>query len=58
MKADIRYSYRGYAGCISEGDTEDQVLTNIREAIELYFEPIDDDNISCNEGARKVELVI
>ena len=26
-------------GCISEGDTEEEALSNIREAIELYFEP-------------------
>ena len=30
-------------GCISEGDTREQALTNIREAIELYLEPIEDD---------------
>jgi predicted RNase H-like HicB family nuclease len=30
-------------GCLSEGDTRDQALANIREAIELYLEPIDDD---------------
>ena len=30
-------------GCISEGDTKEEALTNIREAIELYLEPIEDD---------------
>ena len=25
-------------GCISEGDTRDEALTNIREAISLYLE--------------------
>jgi predicted RNase H-like HicB family nuclease len=30
-------------GCISEGDTHDEVLRNIREAIQLYLEPLDDD---------------
>lgn len=30
-------------GCISEGDTREQALVNIREAIELYLEPIEDD---------------
>jgi predicted RNase H-like HicB family nuclease len=30
-------------GCLSEGDTREQALANIREAIELYLEPIDDD---------------
>ncbi|UCC40321.1 MAG: type II toxin-antitoxin system HicB family antitoxin [Candidatus Aminicenantes bacterium] len=27
-------------GCISEGDTREEVLKNVREAIELYLEPI------------------
>jgi predicted RNase H-like HicB family nuclease len=30
-------------GCISEGDSKEQALKNIREAIELYLEPVDDD---------------
>ncbi|UCE08784.1 MAG: type II toxin-antitoxin system HicB family antitoxin, partial [bacterium] len=30
-------------GCISEGDTKEKALTNIREAIELYLEPVEDD---------------
>ncbi len=30
-------------GCISEGDTREQALANIREAIELYLEPTEDD---------------
>ena len=30
-------------GCISEGDTPDEALANIREAIELHFEPVEDD---------------
>ena len=30
-------------GCISEGETEEEALTNIKEAIELYLEPIDDE---------------
>ena len=28
-------------GCISEGETLDQALANIREAIERYLEPVD-----------------
>jgi len=32
-------------GCISEGETVDQALANIREAIELYLEPVEDDGI-------------
>jgi predicted RNase H-like HicB family nuclease len=30
-------------GCISEGDTFDEALRNIREAILLYLEPVEDD---------------
>ena len=32
-------------GCISEGDTKDEALANIREAIELYLEPVEDDYV-------------
>jgi len=30
-------------GCISEGGSIDEALANIREAIELYLEPVEDD---------------
>jgi predicted RNase H-like HicB family nuclease len=30
-------------GCVSEGETVEGALKNIREAIELYLEPVDDD---------------
>lgn len=30
-------------GCISEGDNETEALRNIKEAIELYLEPVEDD---------------
>lgn len=30
-------------GCISEGDTREEALTNIKEALELYLEPVEDD---------------
>jgi predicted RNase H-like HicB family nuclease len=29
-------------GCISEGDTLNEARRNVREAIELYLEPIDE----------------
>jgi predicted RNase H-like HicB family nuclease len=30
-------------GCISEGNSREEALKNIREAIELYLEPLDED---------------
>ena len=32
-------------GCISEGDTKEEALRNIREAIDLYMEPTEDDEL-------------
>ena len=32
-------------GCVSEGDTKDEAMTNIKEAISLYLEPAEDDTI-------------
>ena len=37
-------------GCISEGKTKDEALKNIKEAITLYLEPVDDDLV-INAGA-------
>ncbi len=28
-------------GCISEGETREEALKNIQEALELYLEPVD-----------------
>jgi predicted RNase H-like HicB family nuclease len=33
-------------GCISEGDTKEEALANIREAIELYLEPVEDEMVN------------
>ena len=30
-------------GCISEGNSEEEAIKNIQEAIELYLKPVDDD---------------
>jgi predicted RNase H-like HicB family nuclease len=30
-------------GCISEGETKADAMQNIREAIDLYLEPVEDD---------------
>ncbi|NLB56142.1 MAG: type II toxin-antitoxin system HicB family antitoxin [Lentisphaerae bacterium] len=44
-------------GCISEGETADEALTNVREAIELYLESVADDLIT-TEHAQTHEVVI
>jgi predicted RNase H-like HicB family nuclease len=44
-------------GCISEGDNRDEAMKNIREAIELYLEPVDDD-FSYNPKSEIVELAL
>ncbi|MEZ4514887.1 MAG: type II toxin-antitoxin system HicB family antitoxin [Chloroflexota bacterium] len=44
-------------GCISEGDTIDEAVENIREAIELYLEPVEDDWI-LEEGTVVKELAL
>jgi len=44
-------------GCISEGETREEALANIREAIELYLEPVEDDRVIAGE-AETHELVL
>ena len=44
-------------GCISEGDTREEALANIREALELYLEPVEDD-IAQEENAEVVDLAL
>ena len=35
----------GLPGCVSEGETREEVLANVREAIALYLEPVEDDTV-------------
>lgn len=44
-------------GCISEGETIDDALANIQDAIELYLEPLEDE-IASKEGIIVRELVL
>jgi len=44
-------------GCISEGSTREEALENIREAIQLYLEPVEDDLVPQPE-AELLELVV
>lgn len=44
-------------GCISEGDTLDDAIANIKEAIDLYLEPIEDEVFDYpNASIREVEV--
>ena len=44
-------------GCISEGETAEEALSNIREAIRIYLEPIDDDIVVDEQMAvKEIEL--
>ena len=44
-------------GCISEGDTRDEALANVREAIDLYLESVDDDTMGV-ENAEQLEVAV
>jgi predicted RNase H-like HicB family nuclease len=44
-------------GCISEGDTREEAVSNIREAIELYLEPTEDDYVP-QEDVEVLELAL
>ena len=44
-------------GCISEGDSVEEALANIQEAIDLYLEPVEDDWVA-EEGVMVRELVL
>jgi predicted RNase H-like HicB family nuclease len=44
-------------GCISEGDDINEALVNIKSAIVLYLEPVEED-INLTEGAIIQEIVV
>ncbi|HHT9115428.1 MAG: type II toxin-antitoxin system HicB family antitoxin [Planctomycetes bacterium] len=44
-------------GCISEGNTKEEALKNIKEAVELYLEPVDDD-LRFNPNAQLLEIAL
>jgi len=43
-------------GCISEGDTKDKAIKNIKEAIELYLEPVEDDMFSTDNEIMEIAI--
>ena len=44
-------------GCISEGDTREEALRNIEEAIQVYLEPVDDD-LQTQPDAEVIEIAV
>jgi len=44
-------------GCVSEGNTREEALENIREAVELYLEPVEDDT-SFSPDSEQLEIVL
>lgn len=44
-------------GCISEGDTREEALRNIHEAIGLYLEPVEDDLVFV-KNAELLEIAV
>jgi predicted RNase H-like HicB family nuclease len=44
-------------GCVSEGNTREEALKNVREAIELYLEPVEDD-LSFSPDSEQIEIAL
>jgi predicted RNase H-like HicB family nuclease len=44
-------------GCISEGETREEALVNIKEAIALYLETVEDDQ-SFSPNAEELDIAI
>lgn len=60
-KVVLQHSEEGYGvhcpglpGCWSQGDTEEEALENVRNAIEEYFAAVDD--LAEGEEVREVEV--
>ncbi len=44
-------------GCVSQGKTKEEAITNIREAIELYIEALEEDGLPVPEERFEALLV-
>lgn len=44
-------------GCISEGNTKEEALANIKEAIGLYLEPVEDD-LALTSDTEIIDVVL
>ena len=45
-------------GCISEGDTIEEAIKNIKEAIELYLEVLQEKELKKMQKAEIVEVIV
>jgi predicted RNase H-like HicB family nuclease len=44
-------------GCVSEGESQEDAMSNIQEAISLYLEPVEDDLVFDEKAqVREIEL--
>ena len=45
-------------GCVTQGDTIDELITNLKDAIQLYIEVKGEDNIELSKfiGTQQIEL--
>lgn len=52
----------GLPGCASQGETVEEALSNIREAIELYLETLKEDGLPIPKGSevliKEVEFTV
>lgn len=44
-------------GCISEGETREEAIENIQEAIQLYLEPDTDDLLLHKKNSKKAKVI-
>lgn len=44
-------------GCIGEGDSKEEAVCNIKEAIELYLDPVEDD-MPFIQGSEITEVAV
>jgi len=44
-------------GCVSEGNSREEALVNLQEAIQLYLEPVEDD-LDFNPQAELLDITL
>lgn len=46
-----------FPGCISQGETEEEALSNIEEAIGLHLKCLSEDGLPCAKDSKKEYMV-